>query len=117
MPDDPPTSPEAPRRWEEEELSDGEDVEDAQHSLLRSSRSKKSVHEESKSYEMTAKGRFRAYWLGVVVCIGGFLCKRSLAVAASQRTDIEQSATTPGSSAACSRSNHIKATSATATTT
>lgn len=63
------------RELEEEELSDIEDGEDAQDSLLRSSRHKAREPQGKNSYEMTSKGRLRAYWLGVVVCIGGFLCK------------------------------------------
>ena len=26
------------------------------------------------NYKMTSLGKLRAYWLGIVVCMGGFLC-------------------------------------------
>lgn len=60
---------------EPDELSDVEDGEDAQHSLLRNSQHAAGERQRKSSYEMTSKGRLRAYWLGIVVCIGGFLCK------------------------------------------
>jgi hypothetical protein len=30
-----------------------------------------------RDYEITRAGKLRAYWLGIVVCFGGFLCKSS----------------------------------------
>lgn len=72
---DAPDASGVPREVNEEELSEIEDGDDAQDSLLRNGRREAQEPLGKRSYEMTAKGRRRAYWLGVVVCIGGFLCK------------------------------------------
>lgn len=63
----------------EEELSDPEDVDDVEHSLLNNRRVMDPEERGKKSYEMTPQGRWRAYWLGLVVCIGGFLCMARVA--------------------------------------
>lgn len=65
----------AEREVEEEEPSDTEDVEDAQQSLLSNARHARQTYTQREGYDMTRQGRLRAYWLGVVVCMGGFLCK------------------------------------------
>lgn len=82
--DDPPNPSRATRDLDEEEFSDVEGDADVQHSLLNHSNV---AREEGgkRGYEMTTKGRLRAYWLGIVVCIGGFLCK---AVAARAHKDV-----------------------------
>lgn len=59
----------------EEELSDTEDVDDAEHSLLNNRRVMDHEERGKRSFEVTPHGRWRAYWLGLVVCIGGFLCR------------------------------------------
>lgn len=74
MHDNDSDSSRSPRKPDEEDLSDVEDEADVQHSLLRNDQTKDHMSQGKSSYEMTAKGLFRAYWLGVVVCIGGFLC-------------------------------------------
>ncbi|KAK4961132.1 hypothetical protein LTR10_001622 [Elasticomyces elasticus] len=65
---------------------------------------------------MTRLGMLRAYWLGFVVCIGGFLCtKKTLLPHFTHLTnDHAQSATTPASSAASSPCPPSKPTSTTA---
>lgn len=68
-----PRNPSA-RDESEEELSDTEDVDDAEHSLLSNGRVVDHEENGKRSYEMTPQGKWRAYWLGLVVCIGGFLC-------------------------------------------
>lgn len=45
-----------------------------EHSLLNDDRIKIHQERERRSYKMTSLGKFRAYWLGIVVCMGGYLC-------------------------------------------
>lgn len=45
------------------------------HSLLDNRRVRAHPEAESRDFNMTPIGRLRAYYLGVVVCIGGFLCE------------------------------------------
>lgn len=74
MQDDLPGSPSSRAELEEEEPSETEDLEDARDALLRHNGAPTPKPRRG-SYEMTPQGRLRAYWLGIVVCIGGFLCK------------------------------------------
>jgi hypothetical protein len=58
--------------------SDIEDIDDAtgpEQSLLNGNRTKALSEHVNRDYKMTPMGRLRAYWLGIVVCIGGFLCE------------------------------------------
>lgn len=71
-----PSPPELRRDLEEEELSEvDEDVEDAQHSLLNTGRRMDLEERGNTNSDTMFSGTFRAYWLGAVLCIGGFLCK------------------------------------------
>ena len=68
---------------EEDSLTDTEtqaDVDDfgpaagPEQSLLNNQCLKAHSERELHDYKMTPMGRLRAYWLGIIVCIGGFLC-------------------------------------------
>lgn len=48
-----------------------------QENTVRDRRSPELDDQMARTAGMTRLGMFRAYWLGAVVCIGGFLCKYS----------------------------------------
>lgn len=61
--------------------SDLEDIDDGlgpEQSLLNGNRTNALSQHVNREYKMTPMGRLRAYWLGIVVCIGGFLCEHAL---------------------------------------
>ena len=73
-----PSPPDVRSDLEEEELSEAdEDLEDAQHSLLNTGRRIDLEERGSTKSNAMISGRVRAYWLGAVLCIAGFLCKSS----------------------------------------
>ena len=59
----------------EDEAGDLDSPTGPEHSLLHNERLAVHPECEHRDYKMTPMGRLRAYWLGIVVCIGGFLCK------------------------------------------
>lgn len=63
---------------EEYEVDDNDATTRPEASLLNGHCVKSHSELESRDYTLTQRGRLRAYWLGIVVCIGGFL-RKSLA--------------------------------------
>ena len=59
----------------ENETEDLDSAVGPEHSLLNNQRLKAHPERQQRDYQMTPLGRLRAYWLGMIVCIGGFLCK------------------------------------------
>jgi hypothetical protein len=57
-----------------DELSESEDEDDALLSAESSNSSGNMTGFTATTANMTRLGMLRAYWLGIVVCIGGFLC-------------------------------------------
>lgn len=60
----------------EDNVSEDEQVDGsgAEQSLLNGGATKHNRHGSDLPSTMTSLGRLRAYWLGIVVCMGGFLC-------------------------------------------
>jgi hypothetical protein len=57
-----------------ESMADHMDPESEQEPFLLDQHSEPHLT-KPRNYEITRAGKLRAYWLGVVVCFGGFLCK------------------------------------------
>ena len=57
------------------DFEDLDSVTGPEHSLLNNQILKLHSEQEDRDYRMTPMGQLRAYWLGIVVCIGGFLCE------------------------------------------
>ena len=68
------TTPLAEEVHESDSETELEDITGAEHSLLNNHRIKAHREREHRGYIMTPMGKARAYWLGIIVCIGGFLC-------------------------------------------
>ena len=93
--DSPDAAFHAPRRSDDDdELSDLEHAHaDAHHSLLNNDRVDRDGGK--REYHVTPTGRLRAYWLGTIVCIGGFLCSSTQCSGrAETHVDSRQSAMT-----------------------
>ena len=60
---------------EDSESEDIDNMTGPEQSLLNGSPTKALSKHVNREYKMTPMGRLRAYWLGIVVCIGGFLCE------------------------------------------
>jgi hypothetical protein len=78
----------SPLRQQDSETDAHEDLDTAlgpEHSLLNGNRPVAHPERATRDYKMTPMGRLRAYWLGIVVCIGGFLCK----VSSKQQLNLE----------------------------
>ena len=74
-----PHSSQRPGMNREREFNDTESDEDydaatgPEASLLHGHRSTGHPERGSHEYHLTWRGKLRAYWLGIVVCMGGFL--------------------------------------------
>lgn len=76
MPDDLDAEEYTLSTQDEDGVSEDEQIDGngAEHSLLNGGTTKHTRHGSDLLSTITSRGRLRAYWLGIVVCMGGFLC-------------------------------------------